>query len=174
MLVCSLLSLVLKSLDLFASAKLTFNRARSQKFYPEPSTVNAESILEIESLTSSKYDKYSAGDCFHIEFDTIDAYEEYEEDYGVATYEPFPDDDLTECNFNAAASCSRVSGYVVEIKLLEDAESNDLYGTFGKMKNPYSTHKLPLGKIRYYNKCVLTSTADETTFSKKRHLVFKR
>lgn len=74
MLVASVLCLALQSQVQYVSAKLSFNIFKGEVFIPDPMTVNADSILEIEMLKSSKYPTYSAGDCFRIEFDPIDEY----------------------------------------------------------------------------------------------------
>lgn len=76
-------------------------------FFPEPMDVNAESILEIYDLVSTKYDVYEAGDCMRIEFDSI---EDYDLSDGSNPYEPFPSDEFTTCDFIPAATCSRISG----------------------------------------------------------------
>lgn len=125
-------------------------------------TVNADSVLEIEGLTSSKFASYAAGDCFQIEFEPI---EDYIDDDGVNTYEPFLDQPFAECSFTPASTCSRINGFVAQIKL--DEGGNDLIGKFGKMRNPYSTVPLVLSKIRYYPACVTVTQADATSRSKE-------
>jgi hypothetical protein len=124
--------------------------------------VNADSILEIEMLKSSKYPTYSAGDCFQIEFDPI---EDYQDENGVNTYFPFLDQPFATCSFTPASTCTRINGFVAQITITETA--NDLVGTFGTMRNPFSTNPLVLNKIRYYPGCVTTTEADSTTFRSK-------
>jgi hypothetical protein len=55
---------------------------------------------------------------------------------------------------------------VAQITITE--AGNDLVGTFGKMKNPYSLADFELNKIRYYTSCDTATEADSTTFRNKK------
>jgi len=41
---------------------------------PVPNTVNADSIIPVLGLTSTKKNEYEVGDCFQFEFNEISAY----------------------------------------------------------------------------------------------------
>ena len=89
-----------------ADATLSLNSNIGGFLFPSSLTVNSDSYLEFYSLTSSSYTTFSAGDCFEIELDQVEAYEQM----SAGFYEPFPYTDLEDCSFTPAAECSRVSG----------------------------------------------------------------
>jgi hypothetical protein len=75
---------------------------------------------------------------------------------------PFPYTTLTDCTFKPTATCTRVSGQIIQIKLTESGY-NTLIGTIGKMKNPYSVTPLGVKKLRYYNGCSTTTAQADTS-----------
>ena len=137
-----------------ASSILSLNSVIGGTLQPSIYTVNSDSILEIYSLTSSIYSTFNAGDCFQIELDLVDQYE----DISPGFYEPFPYITLEDCSFSPAAECSRVSGQTVQIKLTESG--NNVVGTIGKMKNPFSVVALGVQKIKYFSGCASTTQDD--------------
>jgi hypothetical protein len=88
-----------------ADATLSLNSNIGGYLFPSTLIVNSDSYLEFYSLTSSSYSTFSAGDCFEIELDQVEAYETMSSGY----YEPFSYTDLEDCTFTPAAECTRVS-----------------------------------------------------------------
>ena len=137
-------------------SRLDFNPKSGKAFNAKPSTVNADSELAIDSLTSGAGSTFLAGDCFIIEMQVIDDYE----DRKPGQWAPFPYPVIETCDFTPAAQCLRVSEYAVKILLTESGL--ELKGTFGKMKNPFSSVSLGVEKIKYYDKCILTTEKESS------------
>jgi hypothetical protein len=55
-----------------------------------------------------------------------------------------------------------MSPYSVKILLTENGR--EVKGTFGKMKNPYSMERMGVEVIKYYDKCVLTTQKESTSY----------
>jgi hypothetical protein len=72
-------------------------------------------------------------------------------------------EDPTVCQFNVDATCVRLDKFQYKVTL--NADSDDLTGTIGKIKNPYSSTPkgLNLIEIRYYAGCSSDTPSDSTT-----------
>lgn len=97
-----------------------------------------------------------AGDCFIIEMQPVESYEDQKPGY----YVPFPYPILETCDFTPSAQCLRVSEFAVKILLTESGA--EVKGTFGKMKNPFSSVTLGIEKIKYYDKCIVTTEKESS------------
>jgi hypothetical protein len=129
----------------------------------DPPTVSADAIVPIRDLIRNEgEDQFKSGDCFQLEFSDMKSYE----DKLAGHYWPIVDE-VTECQFNVAATCERLDKFQYKVTLGADVpkDANDAYslsGTLGKIKNPYSQHNLNLIEIRYYGGCS-SETPEDTT-----------
>jgi hypothetical protein len=63
-------------------------------------------------------DTFAVGDCFVVEMQTIDDYE----DEFPGFYVPFPSDSIS-CQFTPSATCTKMSNYAIKIQLTEGGDS---------------------------------------------------
>ena len=91
-------------------ARLDFNKKTGKKLSPDPATVGADSKIAISGLESSLVDTFAVGDCFVVEMQTIDDYE----DAFPGFYVPFPSDSIS-CQFTPSATCTKMNNYSVKI-----------------------------------------------------------
>jgi hypothetical protein len=75
-------------------------------------------------------------------------------------YVPFPYPVLETCDITPAALCIRHTPFSVKILLTESGSIID--GRVGKMKNPFSNVRMKPEKVKYYDKCIITTQKDST------------
>jgi hypothetical protein len=84
--------------------------------YTVPETVNADSNFPIVALVGDQ--PFSAGDCFEIEFGSVDGYEAVEPGH----YVPIPASEITICTLVPASLCEKKSDFMIKFTLTEDQD----------------------------------------------------